>query len=393
MGDTEVSKSDSDEITKFEQLRWKKLVSQRVARFAELIEDDEVFQKHFGEPYVEELADKCRFLFRTAIKLALVYVALLLSLFTYYNVSQADIEVLGYAIRNIGEYKELILVIAVTLWPITGLMLAYHSYLQALAQECLKKLVPDEDVRVFYAHKFFDHALDWIGPGPKEEQAYAHWFTLIVLLLLLLGVGFLVICFSVGSFYIQVTVIYDVWTNPGENNLINVAVLVYSIAAILISWLIIMAQWPLPEVDFGNYAKLERLKEEDPDTHQEVFQRIAANLAKREAFGLLISYTLVFVMLNTAIVLFWFPEVISDLSVFIGQAIPGAMLVVFFGNEIVGFIRKRTLASFLSKYPAESDERMTAFRKVQKRLWWNRILVPAVLTITHAFIVNPGAAL
>lgn len=387
-----MSKIDSDEIAKFEQLRWRKPMSQRVARFAELIEDDEVFEKYFGEPYVEELAIKCRSIFRTAIKLWLVYTALLLSLFTYYNVSQTDIEVLGYAIRNIGDYKELLLVIAVTLWPIAGLMLAYHSYLQALAHECLNKLVPNEDVRKFYAHKFLDNTLDWIGSGPKEEQTHAHWFTVGVLLLLLFGVAFLVICFSVGSFYIQVSVIYDVWTNPGANNFINVAVLVYSITAILISWLITMAQWPLPEVDFSNYSKLEKLKEEDPDTHQETFRRIAANLERREAFALLTSYTLVFMTLNTGIVLIWFPKVVSDLSVFIGQAIAGALLVAFIGNEIVGFIRKLRYASFFKKYPTESNERATAFHKMERRLWWNRVLVPAVLTVIHALIIYPGAA-
>jgi hypothetical protein len=64
---------------------------------------------------------------------------------------------------------------------------------------------------------------------------------------------------------------------------------------------------------------------------------------------------------------------------------PGAFLVLFFGNEIMGFVRKCILAWFFNNHPDGSPNRLQAFGKVQKLLMLNKILVPSLLSVGYAF--------
>jgi hypothetical protein len=114
------AKTGNDEIKKLRQLKWKTHLSNQVEEFSEVICDDKVFDKYFGESYIEKLASKSREITKTVLKLGVVYTVLMLSLFAFHKTPESEFEIFGYGFKNIGAYKELLLFLAVSISPITA---------------------------------------------------------------------------------------------------------------------------------------------------------------------------------------------------------------------------------------------------------------------------------
>lgn len=383
--------TDDDEIKKLRQVKWKTHLSRQAEEFSEVISNDEVFEKYFGESYVERLASKSREISKTAIKLGVVYTALMLSLFASHSTNQSEFEVFGYGFKNIGAYKELLLFLAVSISPVTAVMMAYQKYINALANECLKKLSPDAGVRKFYSYTFFDGYLDWLVSRKVGPSTYWHGFAVFLMTLFGLTFLFLFITLVAGSFFIQISVIYDVATKPATTHYINLFVLVYAIASISFSWLVSVIQFPMPEIDLSNYSRLAEIEKEDPDRYRELMQKFAAEGSKKEAVSIIVSSAIIYMSLFTAIAVYWFSSAFDDLTFFLGKGMPGAFFVLFFSIEIMGFIRKRILAWFFRNHPDSDPNRLQVFGKVQKMLLLNKIAVPAILSVGYAFYaLSPG---
>jgi hypothetical protein len=185
-------------------------------------------------------------------------------------------------------------------------MLAYQKYINALANECIKKLSPDEKVRKYFSHTFFDGYFDWIAGRNNSPSTYWHGFSFFVLALLGITLIFLVITLVAGSFFIQISVIYDVATKPATSSYINIFVLAYAIASILFSWLISIVQFPMPEIDLSNYSRLAEIEKNDPEKYQQLMQRFAAEDSKKEALSIIASSAIIYMLLFTAIAVYWF---------------------------------------------------------------------------------------
>ena len=374
-----------DEIKKLRQLKWKTHLSEQLKEFSEVISNDEVFERYFGESYVEKLASKSREITKIVIKLSVAYTALMLSLFAFHNTTQSEFEVFGYGFKNIGAYKELLLFLAASISPVTAVMMAYQKYINALAHECLKKLSPDAKVRKFYSHTFFDDYFDWLSNKKSGPTAYWHGISVFIMGLFGLTLLFIFITFVAGSFFIQISVIYDVATKPATTHYINLFVLVYAIASILFSWLVSLMQFPMPEVDLSNYSRLAEIEKEDPDRYRELMQKFAAEDSKKEAVSIIVSSAIIYMSLFTTIAVYWFSSAVDDLVFFLGKGMSGAFFVLFFSNEIMGFVRKRILAWFFRNHPDSDPNRLQVFGRVQKMLLFNKIIVPAILSVGYAF--------
>ena len=379
--------TDNDKIEKLRQVRWKTHLSKRLQEFSEVISDDEVFEKYFGESYVEKLTSKSKDITKSVIKLGVIYTVLMLSLFASYNATQSEFEIFGYGFKNLGSYKELLLFLAVSISPITAVMMAYQKYIDALANECLKKLSPDDRVRKFYSYTFIDGYFDGLSSKNRDPSTYWHGFTVFIMGLLGVLLLFLFATLVAGSFFIQISVIYDVATNPALSQYINLFVLVYAISSILFSWLVSIIQLPMPEIDLSNYSRLTEIEKEDPDRYREIMQKFAARDLKKEAMSTITLSAIIYMSLFTIISIYWFSSAIDDLAIFIGKGMPGAFIVLFFSNEIMGFIRKRVLAWYFRNYPDDAPNRLQVFGGVQKILFLNKIVVPVILSIAYTVYV------
>lgn len=376
---------NNQEIKKLRKIRWKTHLSQRVQEFSDVISDDAVFEKYFGESYVEKLTSKSREITRLVFKLGVIYTVLMLSLFASHNISQFEFEVFGYGFKNLGEYKELLLFLAVSISPITAVLLAYQKYVNALATECLKKMAPDINVRKFYSHTFIDDYFDGLISRNAGASTYWHGSVRLIVALFGLTLMFLIITLVAGSFFIQISVIYDVATKPAVSQNINLFVLVYAIASISFSWLVSIMQFPMPEIDLSNYSMLSEIKQSDPDRYKELMRKIVAERSRKEVISIIVLSSVIYMAFFTAIAFYWHPNALDDLGFLLGKGMLGAFIILFFSSEIMGFIRKHVLAWFFKNHPETDPNRLAVFGKVQRLLLLNRIIIPAVLSIGYAF--------
>jgi hypothetical protein len=381
--------TEDDRINKLREVKWKTHLSKQLEEFSAVISDDKIFEKYFGVSYVEKLTCKSREITKTVIKLGVIYSALMLSLFASHNISQSEFEILGYGFKNLGAYKEILLLLAVSISPVTAVMLAYQKYINALANECIKKLSPDAKIRKFYSYTFIDNYFDWLSTTNRQfgPSTYRHGFAVFIAALLGVTLLFLLITLLAGSFFIQISVIYDVATKPATSQYVNLFVLVYAITSILFSWLVSIIQFPMPEVDLSNYSRLDAIKKGDPDKYRELMKRIAAEDSKKEAISLIVLSAIIYMSSFTAIAVYWFSSALNDLVFFLSKGMPGAFFVLFFSNEIIGFIRKSILAWFFRNYPDNEPDRLRIFGKVQKILLLNKVVVPASLSVGYTLYV------
>lgn len=372
------------ELTKLRQVIWKSNLSRITEEFSIIISNDEVFEKYFGESYVERLAIKSRETTRTVLKLGVVYTIIMLSLFASQNNSESEFEIFGYGFKNLGNYKEFLLFLAASLAPISAVLMSYQQYINALMGECLRKLSPDAGVRKFYSYTFLDEYMDGLSIGKRGPLKHGHPLAFVLIFAFILTLIILIGTFVVTSFFIQIIVIYDVITKPASSQYINYFVVSFSIASMLFSWIVSILQLPMPEVDFSNYSKLDKIKNDNPEKYRTLLRTIARENSRKEAISLVILATCIYITSFTIISVYWFSMALDDLSFFLGKALPGAFIVLFLSYIIMVFLRKNMLRWFFSKYPEESQYRIVIFGRVQKFLLLSRFFVPSILSVTYA---------
>lgn len=375
------------EITKLRQIKWKTSLSRRLEDFSEIISDDDIFEKYFGEKYVEQLANKSKAITRTIIKLGVIYTVLMLSLYASQNINESEFEIFGYGFKNLAYYKEFLLLLAVIISPISAVLVAYQKYLVALIKECLKKLSPNTNIRQFYSHMFLDEYFEGLLSHNSGISTSWHGFTKFLMVTFVLMILFLILTLVAGSFFIQINVIYDVATKPASSQYMNIFVIVFSITSILFSWLVSILQLPMPEVDTSNYSKLLALEKENSERYQEIMKRLAKENANKDALSSIVLSVIIYIATFTGIAMYWFSGILNDPSYFLEKAMPGAFVVMFFSKELVGYIRKQVMAWFFRNYPDESDQRLFIFGKIGKMLFSMKIIIPFCLSIGYSLYV------
>ena len=190
---------------------------------------------------------------------------------------------------------------------------------------------------------------------------------------------------TAGLLFIQISVIYDVIIKPSSPQYVNLFVIVFAIASILFSWVVDILQLPLPEVDISNYDRLSEIKENDPEKYKEIIKNSVKENSKKETFSRIFISVLVYIVTYTGVAIYWFPGVLERLVDFLGNAMAGAFLVMFFSNEVVGFFNKRIWIWFFRSYPSETDERTSKFIKLKKVFLFLKIIVPLVMSTVYVF--------
>lgn len=371
-----------DEIEKLREVQWRTHLSKKLEEFAKVISDDEVFEKYFGESYVEKLTYKSRRIGNQIVKLSLVYIALILSLFVSQNINQSDWEIFGFGFKNLNAYKEFLLFLSASLLPIISVKQAYQRYIGALAQQCLKKLSPDASIREFYSQTFVDGYFDWVTgsdfASPKSWHGIAYGISTLL--------AFLIIAFVValltGLIFIQISVIYDIWVTSSTSQHINLFVVVYAGGAILFYFVVDIMQLPMPEINLSNYNKLTDIQREDPDRYNQIMQREVSKRSVKENLSLIILSTAIYILLFTVSVVYYCSYALDNSVFFLGQGILGVFGIIL-SLPLASLFRKQVLKWFFSKYPNDTTDRLRVFTNIERGFLLSKLIVPTVLSIAY----------
>lgn len=379
------SLSEYDDLKQFEKTTWKSNLTRRIDSFREVINEGNNFEEFFGKEYIEKLTEKSARLNSLTIKLFIFYSIIMISLYSAQNLQDIELRILGYSFKNLGAYKEFLLFIGAIVTPISALVAAYTKYIDALIKECIAKIAPDENVRDFYKHIWVDSAADALFKKMKKgEKIHQHGFSVLLAAFILLILALILVTLLLASFFIQIVVIYDVYVNPATPGYINTFVIIFALSSILFSWLVSLVQLPMPEVDYSNYGKVANLEKEDPEKYKKLMDEISKEEAKKDAKSIILTSALTYLIAFSGLSFIWYGLTLQDISVFLPKAVTGALFVMFFSNEFLGFFRKISYRWFFKNYPEGKEGRTKVFTKLQKILSFMKILSPMVLTIIYS---------
>lgn len=379
--------NDTSDLKTLTRITWRTAISGRLARFSELLENQDVFQKYFGEKFVEQLSTRIDRLTRNEILLATAYTILMISLFLSQDSKKTEFEIFGYGFKNLGYHKEFLLLLAAGISPITATLSAYKRYLIAIRKECLKKLAPDPAVREFYSYVHLDSYFDPLIKETGTPSSRSHGLAVLLLAIFGFTLVLLMLALLAASFLLQVNVIYDVATNPASSKYVNLFVVAFSLTAITLSWMIGILQLPLPEVDLSNYEKLTALRKHDQAKYEETMRRIAVESAKRErAWSAVLSLGF-FVISYSTVSILWYPATLQNLEAFIARALPGAFLTTVLASGVTSAVKSMLYRWFFRRYPSESSHRLTVFARLGKIVTASRVVTPIVASVAYAVMV------
>jgi len=374
---------------KLRQILWRTVLSRKVDEFKVIIEDDEIFNSYFGEQYVEKITAKSNKLLSLTVKLGFIYTLLILSLFASQNVENTEFELFGYGFKNISDFKESILLVAALISPISAIASAYKNYLDALVQECLAKLSPREDVRSYYSQVFVSDFSSGLINKHVDENIIQHGFSKAMEVIFALTLIFLVVALIGGSFFIQISVLIDVISNPSSPYYINLFVVTIASVSILFTWLTALLQLPMPEIDISNYLKLSEMEKNEPEKYQQYLSKSTAEDKKKDSRSTLIISALVYAVSYTLISLYYFPESLDGSSVFLTNAIFGLLLTILISIKAIRFVTNKSFDWLYKNYSTKDrKDYLNAFIRLKKVWLMNKVLVPLIVTIIYLYVFN-----
>jgi hypothetical protein len=371
--------TETDEITALKRTRWRTAISARVERFSQLLDNKNIAAKYFGEKYVEQLSSNISRLLRTQVLLAAAYLVLMLSLFAAQESGKSEFEIFGYGFKNVGYHKEILLLIAASLSPISATVSGYHRYLVALRDQCLNKLAPIADVREFYSSAVIDNYFDALAKPHDYQTSRPHVITKALAVSLVSIMLLMLLAVLAGSFLLQVSVIYDVATHPSTSPTVNLFVVGYAVCALLLSWVISALQLPLPEVDLSNYRRLSDLQKSDPAKYQETMSRLAREATKREdtwslALGFFLS-----ILTISALSIGLQHDITTNLAEFLARGIGAVFAALLFARPAADFFKKLMLKWFFGRYSDTHPKRLAIYKRVNHAVLATRMVVPAAI--------------
>ncbi|MDX1810112.1 MAG: hypothetical protein R3331_11290 [Sulfurospirillaceae bacterium] len=374
-------------IMELRQIKWRTNLSRKLDEFSDIISDEKIFQEYFGEKYVEKLAEKLRSINRIVIQISIAYTILMLSLFISQKIGDSEFEILGYGFKNISKYKEFILLVASVLSPINTILAAHQKYIKGLVNECLKKLSPNSNIRKYYSYTFLDEYSDSFVYKEANKSIVPHGFTLFVMSMFALILIFLFIAFLVGSLFIQINVILSVINQSSTSHYIHIVIISISLLSIILSWVMIIAQLPMPEVDISNYEKLSEIETTDPSMYKKIMRKMAEESDKKDKISILIISTIVYILSFTVISIYYFPESLGNVSLFLKEAMTGFFISMIISIGIIRFVSKKILRWFFKKYKDEAKQHLNIYNRINKILLLMKIFMPMSIAIIYSYCI------
>jgi hypothetical protein len=359
--------SDSSEIKTLKRIVWRTAIAGRVARFKAVLDDPEK-QKLFGEPFVVAISSRIDRLLRLQLALVAIYIALMISLFVAQDASKGEFQILGYSFKNIGNYKEFLLLAAAITAPLSSIVSAYYRFLTELRKAALQRLLPDSDVFEFTSYLFADEYVDAIIKDNKRTDTMPHGVAQALVLVFGASLLALLVALVVASFGLQLIVILDVVRNPSQPPLVSNFIVAFSLSAIALSWMVGALQLPLPEVDVSAYARLTSLKDADPSRYEQTMKRLAAESARKERLWHVTAGCAVFALVYGSLAVVSAATTPDQAWAHLFGAIPGFALAVVLSPMLAKFLKRKMYASYFRRYPDGTDKSLSQFTSTTRRL-------------------------
>ena len=370
---------ESAEITALKRTRWRTAISGRIERFSTLLDNKTIASRYFGEKFVELLTQKITRIWRVLLALSIAYAILMLSLFAAQDSKKAEFEIFGYGFKNLGYHKEIILLLAVSISPISAILSGYHRYLVAMRDECLKRIVPPAEVREFYSNALIDNYFDPLVRKYDYRTSSPHVATSTLAFFLVSVMSLVGLTLLAGSFLLQLYVIYDVATNPSTSRIVNLGVVGYSITSILLAWTISFMQLPLPEIDPSNLHRLTEMQASDPEKYKRTMESMARDSSRREdAWSLSLGFVASIVTVASLV-----PLLGKATHLTINNQFSHGLMAVFaallVARPIADTIRRLAMNWFFRRYPEGVEDRLRVFSWVKRFILAACIVAPSLI--------------
>jgi hypothetical protein len=175
------------------------------------------------------------------------------------------------------------------------------------------------------------------------------------------------------------TVIYDVATNPSTSRLVNVIVVGYALAAILLAWTISLMQLPLPEVDLTNYHRLTELQSSDPEKYRTTMEAIARESSRKEdAWSLSLGFVASVVTVAT-LSFITLGQSNDEVDRYLSQGLVAVFVTLIVAKPFADATKRTAMRWFFLRYPDDTADRLRAFGLVKRIVLTARVVATALI--------------
>ncbi|MFH4618447.1 hypothetical protein [Vibrio furnissii] len=378
---------DSDQAVETpKRIVWKTAIRRHAEHFEKVLASGEAVEKHFSLDYLEKISSKSERFYSLSNKLSLIHLSLMVILYILQTNPKMEFEFGGYSIKNIGSYREFILLIAAAIAPVIAMQTAYKSYLDALIDKLIERGVQDENLRKFYRYAWLDRYFDSIAYTNREDNFTNHGATGVIVLSFVVVVLVIVLIYMIATTILQFNVIYDILNNPSSPSVVNTFIVIISITLILVSILINVLRLPMPCIDLTYYEKLNKINEIAPGKYKSIIDELNRRDDRKEKFKVFVTVSIFYTIFYYNFI--WFGVEGRNLIINILELVISIGVSYFSSTTIYIAVKQYINTSYYKKYIIEEND-YNKFRNKKLIVTIFRYSIPIVITwISCTFIYN-----
>lgn len=375
--------SEPEKITGFVKIRWVSSPDKHVENFISSVDNDEDKSYLLNSNFVEKLDHKRSIHTKTMLQLGFIYYSIVIILFISIFNPGYNFSFMGFNFKNVYQSKEVLLLIASIAGIISAFVEAHRVYLGKIISASIDLLFKDGSRNA----QILLHNLDWSYLNLKEKDGVYHTGIIKILYLLcFILIIYILLLFMAGAFFVQISIIYEVYSNPISQKYVNWFVVSIAVAAQILSVCLLLMRYPLPVRDYENLSKLDDMKEKDPDLYKKHMRDIGIiNEQKRRKFCFLYSGVIFSAVYTFLLIAFGDREQIWNLE-YILFAVIGLVVISSISATIILSIVSLTRRIF---FKFTSDETAIKYYKFLRLIWAiSMISVPSLLSLLYVDILR-----
>ena len=378
--------------TKEEELRrlsWMSTTEQNIKKFESVVSDHINGEEYFNTEFLERLSARIERLSSFNFKVSIIYVILLLSLYSAIVHPELNLNVLGFQFSNLAKAKEFLLALIAAILPIKVIYSNHETYLKEVVKMYIRTRVNGKVHQKLYSLSWLD---DFEFGGEHEYDSdgrlsiYNHKFKDIIIFgsAISLGIYGILLCLTVV--YLEIAVIYDVATNPSASKTINLFVVIFACISLLSSWFMILSKIKLPMINVDYYDKLNSLEISNPDKYNELMNKQIKSRERQVIVTSMISSIVIFCVVYLISIELEFIVALPETLKNTAFVVLGMIVVSFSSLGLCDEIRQRLMSYYFNKHKGK-DHTYKIFRRYNRFLNLSRFLIPFIASVAFLDIV------
>lgn len=313
--------------------------------FNELMSSGEIDNDLFCNDYLDRVSDRIKSITDILRKLLLMNFVLFFLLYIIQLNPKMEFDFLGYSVKNLASIKDYLLLVFAISSIIASINSNYKSYLEGLIETVLNHKIKDERVRRFYKHSWIN---DYFGHLPyHDKKDHLPTFLTVFSIASLVFLAFVIIVMYVCIvLVVELIIIYDVYKNPSSDYYTNKFIVFFSVISFITVFLITATEIPQPFRDANYYSELSKLKETNPNKHDEIISKIMRRNKNIEKTQITIT---MFVSYFSIFYFHFKPDVLVTDSTFIAKLCIGIINSFLIFVLTYGLCKEIIYNNFISK--------------------------------------------